>query len=164
MAKASAISYDVDTPLTVEAVFKGEKAEALEEKYKTMFPESLLEQKRKEIPFFRRDIEADRKKMLSANDVTPLKISLSRYGYATFDSESYKMLQKAGLDAADVQLFGTLGELNRMYLEFDDVLQKDLERQPLSEEEKKVKETYQGLGIFNSESLDNFYNAQKSNY
>ena len=164
MAKASAISYDVDTPITVEAVFKGEKAEALEEKYKTMFPEALLEQKRKEIPFFRRDIEADRKKMLSANDVIPLKISLSRYGYSTFDSESYKMLQKAGLDAADVQLFGTLGELNRTYLEFDDILKKDLERQPLSEEEKKVKETYQGLGIFNSESLDNFYNAQKSNY
>ena len=164
MAKASAIRYDVDTPITVEGFFKGEKAEELEEKYKTLFPESLLEQRRKEIPFFRRDIEADRRKMFEANDRTPLSISLTRYGYNIFNPDSYKMLQKAGLDAADVQLFGTIGELNRMYLEFDDILKKDLERQPLSEEEQKVKETYQGLGIFNSESLDNFYNAQKSNY
>jgi hypothetical protein len=74
------------------------------------------------------------------------------------------MLQKANLDADDVKLFGTIGELNSMYLEFDDILKKDLERQSLSEEEKKIKETYQGLGVFNSESLDNFYNAQKSYY
>ena len=164
MAKASAISYDVDTPITVEGFFKGEKAEALEEKYKTLFPESLLEQRRKEIPFFRRDIEADRKKMFTDDEIEPLAISLTRYGYASFDSESYKMLQKANLDADDVQLFGTLGELNRMYLEFYDVLQKDLERQPLSEEEQKVKETYQGLGIHDVPSLDAFRKTQESNH
>ena len=79
-----------------------------------MFPEAMLEQKRKEIPFFRRDIEADRQKMFTDDDTQPLAVSLTRYGYATFDFESYKMLQKANLDADDVQLFGTLGELNRM--------------------------------------------------
>jgi hypothetical protein len=164
MAKASAISYDVTAPITVEGVFKGKKAEALEEKYKTLFPESLLEQRRREIPFFRRDIEADRRKMFSADDGLALSISLTRYGYNMFDPESYKMLQKTGLDAADVQLFGTLGELNRRHLEFDDVLQKDLERQPLSEEEKKVKETYQGLGIYDVPSLEAFRKAQESYY
>jgi hypothetical protein len=163
MAKASAISYDVTTPITLEFV-RGSQAERIQEKYKTIFPESLLEQKRKEMPFFRRDIEADRKKMLNANDVTPLSISLTRYGYATYDPESYKMLNKANLDAKDVKLFMNLGEFNRISLEFYDVLQKDLERQPLSEEEKKVKETYQGLGVFDVESYDNFYNAQLSHY
>ena len=163
MAKASAISYDVTTPITLEFV-RGSQAERIQEKYKTIFPESLLEQKRKEMPFFRRDIEADRKKMLNANDVTPLSISLTRYGYATYDPESYKMLNKANLDAKDVKLFMNLGEFNRISLEFYDVLQKDLQRQPLSEEEKKVKETYQGLGVFDVESYDNFYNAQLSHY
>lgn len=164
MAKASAISYDVTAPITVEGFFKGKKAEALEEKYKTLFPESLLEQRRKEMPFFRRDIEADRQKMFSADDGSALSISLSRYGYNMFDPESYKMLQKAGLDAADVKLFMNLGELNSRYLEFDDVLQKDLERQPLSEEEKKVKETYQGLGIYDVPSLEAFRKTQESYY
>ena len=164
MAKASAISYDVTTPITVEGIFKGEKAETLEEKYKTLFPESLLERRRKEIPFFRRDIEADRKKMFDADDGLALSISLTRYGYATYDPESYKMLNKANLDAKDVKLFMNLGEFNRISLEFYEVLQKDLERQPLSEEEKKVKETYQGLGVFDVESYDNFHKAQESHY
>ena len=164
MAKASAISYDVTTPITVEGIFKGEKAEALEEKYKTLFPESLLERRRKEIPFFRRDIEADRKKMFDADDGLALSISLTRYGYATYDPKSYKMLNKANLDAKDVKLFMNLGEFNRISLEFYEVLQKDLERQPLSEEEKKIKETYQGLGVFNVESYDNFHKAQESHY
>lgn len=166
IAKASAISLG-DEPtakIPLEKRVGVTKAEELQKKYKTMFPEALLEQKRKEIPFFRRDIEADRKQMFTDGDIQPLSISLTRYGYNMFDPESYKMLQKANLDADDVKLFGTIGELNRMYLEFDDILKKDLERQSLSEEEKKVKETYQGLGVFNSESLDNFYNAQKSYY
>ena len=164
MAKASAISYDVTTPIEVETVFKGKKAEALEEKYKTLFPEALLEKRRKAGAFDRRDIEADRRKMFKANDLIPLSISLTRYGYATFDPESYKMLNAAGLDAKDVKLFMSLGELNTTALEFYDILQKDQQRQTLSEEEKKVKETYQGLGVFDDESYDNFYNAQSSHY
>jgi hypothetical protein len=102
--------------------------------------------------------------MFTDDDIQPLAVSLTRYGYATFDYESYKMLQKANLDADDVQLFGNLGELNRMYLEFYDVLQKDLERQPLSAEEQKVKETYQGLGIHDVPSLDAFRKTQESNH
>ena len=166
LAKASAITFG-DEPaakIPLEKRVGVTKAEELQKKYKTIFPESLLEQKRKEIPFFRRDIEADRKRMFTDDDIQPLAISLTRYGYASFDSESYKMLQKANLDADDVQLFGTLGELNRMYLEFYDVLQKDLERQPLSAEEQKVKETYQGLGIYDVPSLDAFRKTQESNH
>lgn len=166
LAKASAITLG-DKPaakIPLEKRVKVTEAEELQKKYKTMFPEAMLEQKRKEIPFFRRDIEADRQKMFTDDDTRPLAVSLTRYGYATFDSESYKMLQKANLDADDVQLFGTLGELNRMSLEFYDVLQKDLERQPLSEEEQKVKETYQGLGIHDVPSLDAFRKTQESNH
>ena len=74
------------------------------------------------------------------------------------------MLNAAGLDAKDVKLFMSLGELNTTALEFYDILQKDQQRQTLSEEEKKVKETYQGLGVFDDESYDNFYNAQSSHY
>lgn len=165
MAKASAIKYIKDDPqLPLEKQAGTKRAAELQKKYKTIFPEELLEQKRKEIPFFRRDIEAERKQMFTDGDAIPLGISLTRYGYNSFDPESYKMLEKAGLDAADVQLFMNLGELNRRHLEFDDVMQKDLKRQPLSEEEKKVKETYQGLGVFNDESLDAFYKAQSSNF
>ena len=166
LAKASAITFG-DEPaakIPLEKRVGVTKAEELQKKYKTMFPEAMLEQKRKEIPFFRRDIEADRKRMFTDNDKQPLAISLTRYGYATFDFESYKMLQKANLDSDDVQLFGTLGELNRMYLEFYDILQKDLERKPLSEEEQKVKETYQGLGIYDVPSLDAFRKTQESNH
>jgi hypothetical protein len=166
LAKASAITLG-DKPaakIPLEKRVGVTKAEELQKKYKTMFPEALLEQKRKEIPFFRREIESDRKRMSADDDIQPLAISLTRYGYNMFDPESYQMLQKANLDADDVQLFGSLGELNRRYLEFDDVLQKDLERQPLSEEEKKVKETYQGLGIYDVPSLEAFRRTQESNH
>lgn len=160
MASASAIVYAKDQ---IPPPTKKERTQ-LEQKYKTMFEGEYDESRRKQIPALRRDIEIDRQKMFEDSDILALRRSLSRYGYNGFDPNSYKMLQKSQLDAADVKLFANLSELNRQMIEFDDVLKKDLMREELSDAEKALKETYQGLGIFDDASYDAFYNAQVSYY
>ena len=160
MASASAVVYAKDQ---IPPPTKKERTQ-LEQKYKTMFEGEYDESRRKQIPALRRDIEIDRQKMFEDSDILALRRSLSRYGYNGFDPNSYKMLQKSQLDAADVKLFANLSELNRQMIEFDDVLKKDLMREELSDAEKALKETYQGLGIFDDASYDAFYNAQVSYY
>jgi hypothetical protein len=97
--------------------------------------------------------------------VSKLRLRGHRW-FHSFDPESYKLLNKAvpPLDARDVKLFGNRLEFNTKVAEWVSIIKKDdLTRkggEALTEEERKQREIYNGFGIYDEASLNEFANAQ----
>lgn len=156
MAQASTVDFK-KTKVTEIA---GTQAETMQQKYPTMRPLGERPQ------FFRRELAVDRQKMVEDNDIIDLGLSLTRYGFTSFDSESWKLIEKAGLgiDAADVRLFSHRAEFKNKVDEWREVVRKDATRQALTEEEKEQRDIYNGFGIYNEDTLSDFEDAQSIYY
>ncbi len=156
MAQASTVDFK-KTSVTELA---GEAAKTMQQKYPTMRPMGERPQ------FFRRELAIDRQKMVEDRDFIELGLSLTRYGFTSFDPESWKLIQKAGvgIDAADVRLFSHRAEFNNKVDEWKEVVRKDAIRQELTEEEREQRDIYNGFGIYNEASLIDFEDAQSIYY
>lgn len=156
MAQASTVDFK-KTPVIELA---GEQAKTMQQKYPTMRPMGERPQ------FFRRELAVDRQKMVEDSDLLELGLSLTRYGFTSFDPESWKLIEKAGvgIDAADVRLFSHRAEFNNKVEEWKEIVRKDAIRQALTEEEKEQRDIYNGFGIYNEATLSDFEDAQSIYY
>jgi hypothetical protein len=104
--------------------------------------------------------------MVEDSDLLELGLSLTRYGFTSFDPESWKLIEKAGvgIDAADVRLFSHRAEFNNKVEEWKEIVRKDAIRQELTEEEKEQRDIYNGFGIYNEATLSDFEDAQSIYY
>lgn len=154
--EASTVDFDVTA--VPELVGKGRTR--AEEKYTTLRRFKILP------PNFREQVKAERSKMVTGGELVELGVSLFRHGFDSFDPESYKLLNQAvpTLDARDVKLFGNRLEFNTKVAEWTGIIEKDrLTRrggEALTEEERKQREIYNGFGIYDKDSLNDFANAQ----
>jgi hypothetical protein len=154
--EASTVDFDV----TAEPELTGKEKTRAEEKYTTLRSFKILP------PNFREQVKTERTQMVSAGELVELGVSLFRHGFDSFDPESYKLLKKAvpTLDARDVKLFGNRLEFNTKVAEWVSIIKKDdLTRkggEALTEEERKQREIYNGFGIYDEASLNEFANAQ----
>lgn len=156
MLEASTVDFDV----TAEPELTGKARKRAEEKYTTLRSFKTLP------PNFREQVKTERTQMVAEGELIELGVSLFRHGFDSFDPESYKLLNQAvpTLDARDVKLFGNRLEFNTKLAEWASIIEKDrLTRrggEALTEEEKKQREIYNGFGIYDRDSLNNFANAQ----
>jgi hypothetical protein len=154
--EASTVDFDV----TAVTELTGKTRETAEEKYTTLRSFKTLP------PNFREQVKTERTQMVAEGELVELGVSLFRHGFDTFDPESYKLLNQAvpTLDARDVKLFGNRLEFNTKLTEWTAIIEKDkLTRtggEALTEEEKKQREIYNGFGIYDRDSLNEFANAQ----
>ena len=153
-----ASTVDFDETLVQELT--GVTRSKAEEKYTTLRKFKILP------PNFREQVKTERTQMVSDGELVELGVSLFRHGFDSFDPESYKLLKKAvpTLDARDVKLFGNRLEFNTKVAEWVSIIKKDdLTRkggEALTEEERKQREIYNGFGIYDEASLNEFANAQ----
>lgn len=153
-----ASTVDFDETLVPE--LKGTERTKAEEKYTTLRRFKILP------PNFREQVKTERSKMVTDGELIELGVSLFRHGFDSFDPESYKLLKQAvpTLDARDVKLFGNRLEFNTKVAEWVSVIKKDdLTRkggEALTEEERKQRDIYNGFGIYDAASLNEFANAQ----
>jgi len=154
--EASTVDFDV----TGVPELTGKARKRAEEKYTTLRSFKTLP------PNFREQVKTERTQMVADGELIELGVSLFRHGFDTFDPESYKLLNQAvpTLDARDVKLFGNRLEFNTKLTEWAAIIEKDkLTRtggEALTEEEKKQREIYNGFGIYDRDSLNDFANAQ----
>ena len=154
--EASTVDFDV----TAVPELTGKERTRAEEKYTTLRSFKTLP------PNFREQVKTERTQMVAEGELIELGVSLFRHGFDTFDPESYKLLNQAvpTLDARDVKLFGNRLEFNTKLTEWTAIIEKDkLTRtggEALTEEEKKQREIYNGFGIYDRDSLNDFANAQ----
>jgi len=150
----------VDFDRTLVPELTGTTRSKAEEKYTTLRKFKILP------PNFREQVKTERTQMVSDGELVELGVSLFRHGFDSFDPESYKLLNKAvpTLDARDVKLFGNRLEFNTKVAEWVSIIKKDdLTRkggEALTEEERKQREIYNGFGIYDEASLNEFANAQ----
>lgn len=156
MLEASTIDFDV----TAEPELTGKEKTRAEEKYTTLRRFKILP------PNFREQVKTERSQMVAEGELIELGVSLFRHGFDSFDPESYKLLNQAVpiLDARDVKLFGNRLEFNTKVAEWASIIEKDrLTRrggEALTEEERKQREIYNGFGVYDRDSLNDFANAQ----
>jgi len=156
MLEASTVDFDV----TTETELTGKERTRAEKKYTTLRRFKILP------PNFREQVKTDRSQMVADGELIELGVSLFRHGFDSFDPESYKLLNNAvpTLDARDVKLFGNRLEFNTKVAEWASIIEKDrLTRrggEALTEEERKQREIYNGFGVYDRDSLNNFANAQ----
>jgi len=156
MSQASTVDFKKEKVTELAGI----QAEEMQQKYPTMRPLGERPQ------FFRRELAVDRQKMVENNAILELGLSLTRYGFTSFDSESWKLIEKAGsgIDAADVRLFSHRAEFKNKVDEWREVVRKDAMRQALTEEEKEQRDIYNGFGIYNEDTLSDFEDAQSIYY
>ena len=153
-----ASTVDFDETLVEELT--GTARSKAEKKYTTLRKFKILP------PNFRDQVKTERSQMVSDGELVELGVSLFRHGFDSFDPESYKLLKQASptLDARDVKLFGNRLEFNTKVAEWVSIIKKDdLTRkggEALTEEERKQREIYNGFGIYDEASLNDFANAQ----
>ena len=156
--KASTVDFDE----TVVTGLAGKERKRAEGKYTTLRSFKTLP------PNFRDQVKTERKLMVTNGSLIELGVSLFRHGFDSFDPESYKLLNQAvpTLDARDVQLFGNRLEFNTKVAEWTAIIDKDkLTRkggEALTTEERKQREIYNGFGIYDRDSLNDFSNAQNT--
>jgi hypothetical protein len=156
MLEASTVAFDV----TAEPELRGKERTRAEEKYTTLRRFKILP------PNFREQVKTERSQMVADGELIELGVSLFRHGFDSFDPESYKLLNQAvpTLDARDVKLFGNRLEFNTKVAEWASIIEKDrLTRrggEALTEEERKQREIYNGFGVYDRDSLNDFANAQ----
>lgn len=146
----------VDFERTVVLPLTGITKERAEEKYPTMRRFTTIP------PNFRAQVKADRDKMIESGELVELGISLFRHGFTSFEPDSYKLLRKAvpPLDARDVRLFANRAEFNNKVFEWKEIIEKDKALRQLNDYERRQREVYNGFGIYNAETLNEFANAQ----
>lgn len=156
MLEASTVDFDV----TAEPELTGKERTKAEKKYTTLRRFKILP------PNFREQVKTERSQMVADGELIELGVSLFRHGFDSFDPESYKLLNQAvpPLDARDVKLFGNRLEFNTKVAEWTGIIEKDrLTRrggEALTEEERKQREIYNGFGVYDRDSLNDFANAQ----
>jgi hypothetical protein len=146
----------VDFERTVVLPLTGITKERAEEKYPTMRRFTTIP------PNFRAQVKADRDKMIESGELVELGISLFRHGFTSFEPDSYKLLRQAvpPLDARDVRLFANRAEFNNKVFEWKEIIEKDKALRQLNDYERRQREVYNGFGIYNAETLNEFYDAQ----
>ena len=105
-------------------------------------------------------VRNERETMLQRGDKLQLQKSLINKGYLSWDSSSWKLLDETTLSAQDVKLFGSDAELNRVTAEWSAVMIKELSIEELTEEEEKIKDTFQDFGIYDLSTLNTFLAEQ----
>ena len=112
------------------------------------------------IRYYSKFVENERETMLQRGDDLQLQKSLINKGYLSWDSSSWKLLDETGLSAQDVKLFGNDAELNRVTSDWKDVMIKELSLEELTDEEEKIKDTFQDFGIYDFSTLNTFLAEQ----
>ena len=105
-------------------------------------------------------INEDRQFMMKNRDRKDLKLSLFRHGFEGYSAESAKILEEAGMDYMDVKLFGDDQEFRNLIGRWSPVLQKDITNQPLTAEEKAIRDEFQAFGIYDNETMLKFDASQ----
>lgn len=112
------------------------------------------------IRYYSKFVENERETMLQRGDKLQLQKSLINKGYFSWDSSSWKLLDETNLSAQDVKLFGSDAELNRITSDWKDVMIKELSLEELTDEEEKIKDTFQNFGIYDLSTLNTFLAEQ----
>jgi hypothetical protein len=107
-------------------------------------------------------INKERETMLARGDIPQLGRSLINRGFPEWDSQSWKLLDETGLTVQDVRLFASESELDSVTAEWKDVAQKELQLEPLTEEEEAIKDLYQDFGIYDLSTLNTFIAEQRT--
>ena len=107
-------------------------------------------------------INKERETMLARGDIPQLGRSLINRGFPEWDSQSWKLLDETGLTVQDVRLFASESELDSVTAEWKDVANKELQLEPLTEEEEAIKDLYQDFGIYNLSTLNTFIAEQRT--
>ena len=107
-------------------------------------------------------IQQEREQMVKNNHRPQLRRSLYRHGFTSYSPSNVEMLNVSGLDAGDVRLFSNGTELNKILIGFADVLEKDTGLNKLTDEEKKIREQYQALGVSDMGDLERLHEIQGS--
>ena len=105
-------------------------------------------------------INEDRQLMIKNRDTNDLKLSLFRYGFEGYSAESAKILEEAKMDYMDVKLFGDDQEFRNLIGRWSPVLQKDITNQPLTAEEKAIRDEFQAFGVYDNETMLKFDASQ----
>ncbi len=105
-------------------------------------------------------INEDRQLMVKNRDKKDLKLSLFRHGFDGYSADSAKLLDEAGMDYMDVKLFGNDQEFRNLIGRWSPVLQKDITNQPLTAEEKAIRDEFQAFGIYDNETMLKFDASQ----
>lgn len=133
-----------------------------EVKDKTQTPKKVV-YKHLELPnerYYPALIKSERETMLQRGDKLQLQKSLINKGYLRWDPSSWKLLDETGLSAQDVKLFGNDDDLNRVTSEWREVMIKSLSYDELTDEEEKIKDTFQDFGIYDLSTLNTFLTEQ----
>ena len=112
------------------------------------------------IRYYSEFVKNERETMLQRGHQLQLQKSLINKGYLSWDSSSWKLLDETNLSAQDVKLFGSDAELNRVTAEWSAVMIKELSIEELTEEEEKIKDTFQDFGIYDLSTLNTFLAEQ----
>ena len=105
-------------------------------------------------------INEDRQLMVKNRDQKDLKLSLFRHGFDGYSAESARLLDEAGMDYMDVKLFGNFQEFMNLIGRWSPVLQKDITNQPLTAEEKAIRDEFQAFGVYDNETMLKFDASQ----
>jgi len=105
-------------------------------------------------------INEDRQLMMKNRDRKDLKLSLFRYGFDGYSADSAKILNESGMDYMDVKLFGNDQEFRNLIGRWSPVLQKDITNQPLTAEEKAIRDEFQAFGVYDNETMLKFDASQ----
>jgi hypothetical protein len=105
-------------------------------------------------------INEDRQLMVKNRDKKDLKLSLFRHGFDGYSADSARLLDEAGMDYMDVKLFGNDQEFRNLIGRWSPVLQKDITNQPLTAEEKAIRDEFQAFGIYDNETMLKFDASQ----
>ena len=110
------------------------------------------------------DVKKDRDAMIEAKDERSLARSLYHYGFDSWNVDNLELLLDANppMDADDVKLFGSARELQTKIIEWGSIIRKEENRETLTPTEKRVKEEYRKLGIYNEETLFLFADSQET--
>lgn len=105
-------------------------------------------------------INEDRQLMMKNRDRKDLKLSLFRHGFDGYSADSAKILNESGMDYMDVKLFGNDQEFRNLIGRWSPVLQKDITNQPLTAEEKAIRDEFQAFGVYDNETMLKFDASQ----
>jgi hypothetical protein len=105
-------------------------------------------------------INEDRQLMVKNRDKKDLQLSLFRHGFDGYSADSAKLLDEASMDYMDVKLFGNDQEFRNLIGRWSPVLQKDITNQPLTAEEKAIRDEFQAFGIYDNETMLKFDASQ----
>ena len=160
VATASAVEFEKEAALGLDILGPKKEKQVLEK-----YP-SIREEPTKEINIrsLRQQVDKDRDLMSKEDEIDPLKVSITRYGFNQWSPKNAELLTKASLDVADARLFANSNQFNFISGDWLDIIEKDERREKLTDNEKEQRKIYNSLGIFDKESWDNYYEVQEVFY